>query len=200
VSPLRHTGAVPGIHRGTAFMAQQTASLVRDLDHVRGPASASITLMHYGDFECPLSRRIVGLVDELRDGHEADVRFVYRYFPLQRVHPHAQRAAEAAEAAAAQGSFWDQHDVLYAHQLHLEPDDLMAYAGRLGLDLALFKAALDAKTYHDRVRNDKRLGIADGVRTTAALYVDGILHQGERLLARALRGVRNRLAERLPGT
>jgi hypothetical protein len=68
------------------------------------------------------------------------------------------------------------------------------------LDLALFKAALDAKTYHDRVRNDKRLGIADGVRTTAALYVDGILHQGERLLARALRGVRNRLAERLPGT
>src|SRR5258705_9468430 len=111
-------------------------------DHVRGPASASVTLVEYGDYECPYCRAAVAIVEELQRVLPDALRFVFRHFPLENVHPHAPRAAEAAEAAAAQGKFFEMHAALFGHQTALEDEDLVRYATELDLDPARFGAEL----------------------------------------------------------
>ena len=106
------------------------ASPVGERDHVQGPANASVTLVEYGDYECPYCRAAVAIVEELQQVLPDDLRFVFRHFPLENIHPHARRAAEAAEAAASQGKFFEMHAALFEHQAALEDEDLAAVRSR----------------------------------------------------------------------
>ena len=153
-------------------------SPVGERDHVQGPASASVTLVEYGDYECPYCRAAVAIVEELQGVLPDDLRFVFRHFPLENLHPHARRAAEAAEAAASQGKFFEMHAALFEHQAALEEKDLLRYAAELGLDTARFNAELRADAHVDRVREDFLDGVRSGVRGTPTFYLDDVRYDG----------------------
>ena len=123
-------------------------------DHVRGPATAPLTLVEYADFECPFCGRATGVVAEVRAHFGDELRYVVRHLPLPDVHPHAELAAAAAEAAGAQGRFWEMHDLLFEHQDELETEDLAGYAGDLGLDVERFLRDLDEDVHAERIRED----------------------------------------------
>lgn len=165
---------------------------ITDHDHVQGAAAAPITLIEYGDFECPYSREAVKTVQVLQQEFGSHLRFVFRHFPLAEKHPHAIQAAEAAEAAAAQGAFWPMHALLFAHQWELEDSDLMDYAGQLGLDKTSFGEALKTHHYFERVRTDVGTGRRHGVTGTPTFFVNGLRQDGPddaRALAAAIRKV-----------
>jgi protein-disulfide isomerase len=151
---------------------------VGERDHIQGPATASVTLVEYGDYECPYCRAAVAIVEELQRVLPDQLRFVFRHFPLDNLHPHARRAAEAAEAAASQGRFFEMHAALFDHQAALEDRDLLRYAADLDLDPARFGAELKASTHADRVREDFRGGVRSGVRGTPTFYVDDVRYDG----------------------
>jgi protein-disulfide isomerase len=157
---------------------------VGERDHVLGPAaSAEMSLVEYGDFECPYTRRARPVVRRLRQDFGDRLRLVFRNFPLSRIHPHAQAAAEAAEAAAAQGRYWEMYDLLFDNQRHLEDEDLMRYAQQLGLDLERFERDLEQHAHARRVREDLRGGLKSGVRGTPTFFVNGLRHEGPNDLA-----------------
>jgi protein-disulfide isomerase len=147
-------------------------------DHVIGEPGATVTMVEYGDYECPYCGRAHPVVTEVVGAFLGQVRFVFRHFPLTQIHPHAARAAEAAEAAAAQGHFWEMHDQLYGHQDALEDDDLLAYAGRIGLDLNRFQAELTQGAYARQVREDFMGGVRSGVNGTPTFFINGRRHDG----------------------
>jgi protein-disulfide isomerase len=152
---------------------------VTDRDHVRGPGfgePAAHTLLQYGDFECPFSRQIHLLVGHVLKAFPAQVRCVFRHFPL-RTHEHALHAALAAEAAAAQGAFWPMHDRLFDHQLALSDDDLAAHAEALGLDAREVQTALREEVFQEKVLVQKRAAVRAGVDSTLNLVIDGKLYQ-----------------------
>jgi Na+/H+ antiporter NhaA len=146
-------------------------------DHVRGPREAPVTLVEYGDFECPYCGQaepsIRTLLAEL-----GDLRYVWRHLPLDDVHPRAQLAAEAAEAASSQGAFWAMHDLLFDHQDQLRPADLVGYAQQLGLDLERFQRYLDEGTGADRVAQDRESAELSGVSGTPSFFINGMHHRG----------------------
>jgi Na+/H+ antiporter NhaA len=158
-------------------------------DHVRGPEHAPVTLLEYGDFECPYCGRAEPVIRELVRELGDDVRFVFRHLPLSDVHPRAQIAAEAAEAAAAQGAFWEMHDKLLDHQDELRPVDLMRYAGELGLDTDRFMDELRRHVYAPRVTEDVDSADRSGVSGTPTFFVNGRRHQGAYDLATLTRAV-----------
>ena len=142
---------------------------------MRGPIDAPVTVVEYGDFECPYCGQAEPVVRELlRDF--GDVRYVWRHLPLTDVHPHAQLAAEAAEAAAAQGAFWEMHDLLLANQKALEPSDLVAYAVGLGLDLERFDKDLREQYGAARVAEDVEGADLSAVSGTPTFFVNGRRH------------------------
>ncbi|MDT0165217.1 Na+/H+ antiporter NhaA [Actinotalea sp. AC32] len=147
-------------------------------DHVRGRADAPMTLVEYLDFECPFCARATGVTTELRAELGDDLRYVVRHLPLPDVHPHAELAAVAAEAAAAQGRFWEMHDLLFAHQDELELPDLLGHAGRLGLDVERFARDLEDDDVAARVREDVASAEASGARGTPTFFVGGRRHRG----------------------
>ncbi|WNB86194.1 Na+/H+ antiporter NhaA [Cellulomonas sp. ATA003] len=147
-------------------------------DHVRGPVDAPLTLVEYGDFECPFCGQATGAVAELRERFGDRLRYVFRHAPLVDVHPHAQLAAEAAEAAAAQGRFWDMRDRLFAAQDRLTSADLVDHAAALGLDAARFARDLGAGRYTRRVEQDRESGQVSGVRGTPTFFVGEHRHTG----------------------
>jgi Na+/H+ antiporter NhaA len=145
-------------------------------DHIRGPADASVTVVEYGDFQCPYCGRAEPSVRELLT--DVDVRFVWRHLPLGDVHPQAHVAAEAAEAAAAQGEFWRMHDLLLSRQEHLYADDLVGYADELGLDVALFTSQLEARIFRPRIAEDVRSADLSGASGTPTFFINGQRHYG----------------------
>jgi protein-disulfide isomerase len=147
-------------------------------DHVQGAADAKLTLVEYGDYECPACGTLFLTIREIHRKLAGDVRIVYRHYPFSGRHPHAQMAAEAAEAAGAQGKFWEMHDLLFEHQSALEQKHLLGYAEQLGLDRDIFRKALKDRVYEQRVREDFRRGVANGVYGTPGLFVNGIRHNG----------------------
>lgn len=156
-------------------------------DHVRGPADAPVTIVEYADVECPYCGRVEPVLRELLATRD-DVRLVYRHFPLVSVHPYADSAALALEAAAEQGRFWELHDLLYDHQDALGRRNLARYAEQLGL--ATESVLRPASEQHDaRVREDVASGTASGVEGTPALFVNGILFEGGPSLARVTAAV-----------
>jgi protein-disulfide isomerase len=160
---------------------------VGERDHVRGPAEAPVTLVEYGDFECPYTRRARPVVRRLGQDFGDRLLLVFRNFPLSRIHPHAQAAAEAAEAAAAQGRYWEMHDLLLENQRHLEDEYLKRYAQQLGLDTERFERELAQHAHARRVREDLRGGLKSRVRGAPTFFVNGLRHDGPNDLAAEVR-------------
>jgi protein-disulfide isomerase len=142
-------------------------------DHVRGPAGAPVTVLEYGDYECPYCRGAARDVHRLLDLYPGMVRFVFRNFPIPQLHPHAEQAAEAAEAAASQGKFWETYELLLQPSSHLDTDSLVSYAELVGLDLARFRSDLAGHAYAARINHDVQEGIRNGVNATPKFYVNG---------------------------
>jgi formate-nitrite transporter family protein len=157
-------------------------------DHTQGSDDARYTLVEYGDYECPGCGNLFVTIRELHDRLGDQLRLVFRHYPRSGVHPHAEQAAEAAEAAGAQGRFWEMHALLFSHQNALGTKDLFSYARQLSLDEKRFHKELKARLYEDRVREDFRRGVANGVYGTPALFINGVRYDGEQdsatLLAR----------------
>jgi Na+/H+ antiporter NhaA len=158
-------------------------------DHIRGPLDAPVTVVEYGDFECPYCGQAEPVIRELlRDF--GDVRYVWRHLPLNDVHPHTQLAAEAAEAAADQGAFWEMHDLLLEHQDALRPSDLVGYAEQLGLDAERFSDALREHSGDARVADDVDSADLSGVSGTPTFFINGRRHYGAYDIATLSRAVR----------
>jgi protein-disulfide isomerase len=147
-------------------------------DHIRGPANAPVTLVEYGDFECPFCGLAYPAVKALEARYPRELRVVFRSFPLQQ-HPHAEAAAEAAEFAADAGRFWEMHDTLFTHQRALEVRDLLRYARDLGLDSHALERALRDGTYAAIVAEQKESGEESGIPGTPAFFVNGVLFEDE---------------------
>ncbi len=145
-------------------------------DHVRG--DGEVELLEYGDFECPYCRDAAPSVARALERMDGRARLRWRHFPIASKHPHAQRAAEAAEAAGAQGRFWEMHDLLFANQRALEDDDLVGYARELGLDADRFAEDLRSGRFAEAVREDRAEGERLGVGGTPAFFVAGERHRG----------------------
>ena len=181
------------VYRATAKLPQQlrirallgTAEVIIDLgapvdperDHIRGPVDAPVTVVEYGDFQCPYCGRAEGAIRELLAGH-GDVAYVWRHLPLNDVHPFAQQASEAAEAAAEQGRFWEMHDLLLDHQKALRLPDLQRYAGEIGLDLDRFADDLRRHEGAPRIAEDVDSADLSGVSGTPTFFVNGKRHYG----------------------
>ncbi len=149
-----------------------------ETDHVLGRPDAPLTLVEYADFECPFCARATGVAAQVRAHFGDDLRYVLRHLPLPDLHPHAELAAAAAEAAGAQGCFWQMHDELFAHQDALTRECLAGYAGDLGLDVARFLVDLDDPALVDRVRADVASAEASGARGTPTFFVGTRRHVG----------------------
>ena len=180
---LRATAMLPRRARIRAlFGASQTlvdlaVPVDPERDHIRGPSEAAVTVVEYGDFECPYCGRAEPVVRELLTDF-ADVRYVWRHLPLSDVHPNAQLAAEAAEAAANQDAFWEMHDLLLDHQGDLQPRDLLAYAEQLGLDLERFRDDLSEQAGASRVEEDVDSADRSGVTGTPTFFINERRHDG----------------------
>ena len=164
-------------------------------DHVRGHEDAPLVLVEYGDYECPYCRAAYPIVKEVERLLGDELTSVFRNFPLTSVHPHAFQAAEAAEAAAAQGRFWEMHDYLFEHQRRLATGDLLGYAEALGLDVARVERELDTNVHAGRVRRDLTSGLRSGVNGTPTFFINGVRHNGAydvKTLVGALSAVRPR--------
>ena len=151
---------------------------VSEADHASGPADAPVTLVEYGDYECPHCGRAFPIVHEVRKRLGKRLRFVFRNFPLSQAHPHAEHAAEAAEAAAAQGRFWAMHDALFTDQEALADRDLVARARSMGLDVARFESELRESVWAKRVSGDFRSGVRSGVNGTPTFFINGTRYDG----------------------
>jgi Na+/H+ antiporter NhaA len=202
---FRVTELLPLPARGRALLG--TAELVIDLaaevdpdrDHIRGPEEAPVTVVEYGDFECPYCGQAEPVVRELLAGF-GDVRYVWRHLPLTDVHPNAQLAAEATEAAASQGAFWEMHDLLFQHQDDLRPVSLVRYAAELGLDADRFRDDLRRHEWSSRVAEDVDSADLSGVSGTPTFFINGRRHQGAydiATLSAAVKAAKARAAVRL---
>ncbi len=145
------------------------------VDHIRGPQLASVTLVEYGDFECPSCLQAYTALKVILPHFDGQIRFVFRHFPLRQPHPHAEMAAEAAEAAGAQGKFWPMHELLFTHHQHLKEKHLLDYARQLGLDIARYQNEMRDQVYLQRVQEHMLSGVRLGVRSTPAFFVNGTL-------------------------
>ena len=162
----------------TEWAAALVLPVSTDRDHIQGPADAPVTLVEYGDYECPYCGAAYPIIKDVQAQIGDRLRFVFRNFPITTSHPRAEQAAEAAEAAAAQGGFWPMHDLLYENQQKLQDDDLRGYAARLGLDLDRFDSDLTRHVHATRVREDFMSGVRSGVNGTPTFYVNGVRHDG----------------------
>jgi protein-disulfide isomerase len=144
-----------------------------DIDHVLGADRGRVTLLEYGDFECPNCKQATTAVKILLAHFRDSLRFVFRHFPLEGVHPHALLAAQAAEAAGAQGKFWPMHDLLFENQSHLKLNQLRSHAQRLELDMPRFDFEIEDEVYLQRVREHLEGGRRSGVHATPAFFVNG---------------------------
>ena len=147
-------------------------------DHVIGSPTAPVTLVEYGDYECPHCGRAHPIVKEVLRALGDEIQFVYRHFPLARIHPHAEPAAETAEAAGQFGKFWEMHDLLFEHQDALEGEDLIAYAEALGINGAAAARALMTGQFREKVRADFASGVRSGVNGTPTFFINGMRYDG----------------------
>ena len=171
--------------------APRLAIPVNEKDHAQGPPDAPVTLVEYGDYECPYCGRAYPVVKELQKRMGNQLRFVFRNFPLNTLHEHAGVAAQAAEAAAAQGKFWEMHDMLYEHQDELAEADLRQYALKIGLEIYRFNADVDGELFAKRVRDDFRGGIRSGVNGTPTFFINGARYNGEHTFEALLEALEN---------
>jgi protein-disulfide isomerase len=158
----------------TEWEAVLTTPVAEERDHIRGPATAAVTLVQYGDYECPYCGAAYPIIRDIQSRLGDRLRFVFRNFPISTSHPHAEEAAEAAEAADAQGRFWEMHDTLYENQQRLREQDLVSYAGQLELDVERFIKELGEHVHAERVHEDFMSGVRSGVNGTPTFYINGV--------------------------
>jgi protein-disulfide isomerase len=171
------------------MMNKMANANIANNDHVLGPSEADVTIVEYGDFQCPFSARAHAALKDLRERIGAKMRLVYRHFPLMDMHPLAEPAAEAAEAAGAQGKYWEMHDALYTHQAELSPHALLVIAESLDLDVGRFQEDILGGRYEPRVMSDLERGMEEGVDRTPTFFINGERYFGdsdEASLARAI--------------
>lgn len=163
-----------------------SSALVRAVDvsdHIRGNPDAPVTLLEYGDFECPHCGRAFPLIERVLSRLGERVRFVYRHFPITESHPHAQQAAEAAESVAVHGgneAFWAMHDAMFRNQQALDDDSLVRYAGEAGVEPGAVRTDIETGRWNDRVREDFMSGVRSGVNGTPTLFIGGVRYDGPR--------------------
>jgi Na+/H+ antiporter NhaA len=174
LAPHRQARAILGT---TETLVDLQESVDPDRDHVRGPHDSPVTLVEYGDFECPYCGQAEQAVRRLLADH-VDLRYVWRHLPLRDVHPNAQLAAEASEAAGRQGEFWAMHDLLFDHQSSLQPKDLVRYADQLGLDTERFVSDLREHTWAEHIDADVQSADLSGVAGTPTFFINGSRHHG----------------------
>jgi protein-disulfide isomerase len=148
-------------------------------DHTQGSPNAMVTLVEYGDFECPHCGAAYPIVKAIQEAMGSKLLFAYRHFPLTRSHPHAEHAAEIAEAAGKHGKFWELHDVLFEHQDALEDEQLVGYAEAVGVDPEWAAAALMQGVFESRVREDFASGVRSGVNGTPTFFINGFRYDGD---------------------
>ncbi|MDQ3718363.1 MAG: DsbA family protein [Thermoproteota archaeon] len=146
-------------------------------DHIRGSINAPVTIVEYGDYECPYTGMAYPVVKEIMKQFDDKIYFVFRNFPLNDIHPHAQHAAEAAEAAAAQDKFWEMHDYLFEHQKVLDDLHLLEYAQKVGLDIDKFKQEMSGHIYAPLINKSLKSGIESGVEGTPTFFVNGVCYE-----------------------
>ena len=151
---------------------------VGERDHIQGPATAAVTLVEYGDYQCPYCGQAYPIVLALQEHMGDRMRLVFRNFPLSTLHPHAEHAAEAAEAAGARGKFWQMHDYLYEHQSHLDDAALVRYPAEIGIDVEQFARDLKEHRFAPRLKEDFQSGIRSGVNGTPTFFINGLRHDG----------------------
>jgi protein-disulfide isomerase len=166
--------------KGIASMSPTSHSITlavppEPTDHAQGSDHARVVVVEYGDFECPSCKVAATTPALLMERFPSQVRFIFRNFPLEEAHPHALLAAEAAEAAGAQGMFWRMYDVLFGNQAHLKSADLHHYASELGMDMARYKAEMDDHIYLQKVREHIASGRLSHIRATPAFFIDGVV-------------------------
>lgn len=152
---------------------------VNDQDHMQGPRSAAVTLVEYGDYECPYCGEAYPVLKAVKNAMGDDLCFVFRNFPLADMHPHAVRAAEFAETAASHGLFWQAHDLLYENQQSLTENDLRRYGERLGIPFAEVGRDV-ASRFDGKIENDFEGGLRSGVNGTPTLFINGLIYNGPR--------------------
>jgi protein-disulfide isomerase len=162
----------------TTWQSELTIPVTEGRDHIKGAADAPMTLVEYGDFQCPYCGRAYPIVKEVQSRLGDRLRFVFRNFPITTSHPNAEHAAEAAEAAGAQDRFWEMHDHLFENQKRLRDQDLHRYAEELGLDVTRFDQEMADHVYADRVHEDFMGGVRSGVNGTPTFYINGARHDG----------------------
>jgi|SRR5215470_11581088 len=151
---------------------------VTDRDHIQGNSAAKVTLVEYGDYQCPDCLQAYPIMIDIQEHMGEKMRLVFRNFPLTTMHRNAQHAAEAAEAAGAQGKFWEMHDYLYEHQGGLDDSDLLRYAKEIGLDIERYVRDVESHAFAARVREDVQSGIRSGVNGTPTFFINGLRHDG----------------------
>jgi protein-disulfide isomerase len=149
-----------------------------DHDHIQGPLDAPIALVEYGDYECPFCGQAYPIVKAIQKHLGKRLCFAFRNFPLTNMHPNAEHAAEVAEAAGAQGRFWEMHDLLYENQEALDDESLTEYATTLGLDVARLTQEIQSGKYTTRVRDDFKSGVRGGVNGTPTFFINGVRYDG----------------------
>ena len=142
-------------------------------DHVLGPGDAPVTVLEYGDYECPFCRGAARDLHRMLDLYPGSIRFAFRNFPIPQLHPHAEQAAQAAEAAAAQGKFWEMYELLLRPSSGLDLGSLLGYAQSLSLDVERFRKEVTDGAYAAKIERDVREGVSNGVNATPKFYVDG---------------------------
>ena len=163
-------------------------------DHIYGSANGSIKLLEYGDYQCPFCGAAHPIVKEIQRRLGDDLLFAFRHFPLTNIHPHAEHAAESAEAAGAQGNFWGMHDLLYENQGALEDENLVEYAAELALDQTRLIREVTSEVYARRIREDFKNGVRGGVNGTPTFFINGERYDGEFSLKHLLNALTQRSA------
>ena len=166
-----------------------------DQDHYKGPRTAPVVLVEYGDYECPDCLNAWPVVREVRNALGDRMAFVFRHFPQNSIHPHASAAAQAAEAAAAQGKFWEMHDQLFGHQKELATLDLTHLALRVGLEVYRFQSALDQESNLRHIRDNAKGGEESGVHGTPTFFINGCRYKGRVDAPSMIRAIEDALAE-----
>lgn len=160
---------------------EESATLTQPVsadDHAEGPADAPLTLVEYGDYQCPYCGAAYPVVKRLQKRLGKKLRFVFRYFPLTQSHPYALIAAKAAEAAALQGKFWEMHDLLFEQQTLLKPEIIHSWAKRTGVNLEQFENGIKQDVVEKRIKEDRRSGIRSGVNGTPTFFINGKRYDG----------------------
>lgn len=152
---------------------------VNSNDHIYGNVNAPLELVEYGDYECPFCGQAYPIVKSIQDKLGSDLKFIFRNFPLRKIHPHAYPAAVATEAAARQGKFWEMHDIIFENQKTLEPDNILVFANHLGLDMVRFQKDILDENLYLKARKDFESGMKSGVNRTPTFFVNGRKFNGD---------------------